>query len=341
METIVTTSILALLIVLPSLYLSWKLLSSSTSPKIEAPQPAGRLPIIGHLHQLARADQLPFRLFADLADKYGPIFTLFLGAHRTVIINSGELAKECFTTNDKAMAGRPQVALAKYMGYNCAMFGMATYGPYWREIRKIATLELLSSRQVELLKHIRTTEIELSLKDLYLKWSANTAINGYQLPIKVDMKEWLGDLTFNITTMNLAGKRYFGANVIGDEAAARKYRELIDRFFYLAGLFLISDAIPCLEWLDLGGNIGAMKEVNEGLDPIFSTWVKEHRQWRAANPDQPNRDFIDIMLSSLGKPEFADYDSDIVVKSTLLVSSFCFWTCEQTNCLCYCVVSSV
>lgn len=308
-----------LLLALPFFYISWKQLSSrSSSKKLEAPQPAGKLPVIGHLHQLAGSTQPTFRLLADLADRHGPVFTLFLGANRAVVISSWELAKECFTGNDKVVASRPRTAFGRYLGYNNAIFGMAPYGPYWREVRKIVTLELLSSRQVELLKHIRTTEVDLSIKNLYKQWTSSSS----KLPIMVDMKQWFGDLTFNIITTNLAGKRYFGDDVIEDEQEARKYRELIEKFFYLSGLFLISDAIPWLEWLDFGGHIKAMKEVANDIDLLMSSWLEEHRQCQGVNPGLPSKDFIDIMLSKLQKLALEGYDLGIVVKSTLLVSEF-------------------
>lgn len=311
--------VLGVLIAFPFLYFSWeKLFHPFGAPKSrnkkQAPRPAGRWPIIGHLPKLAASKELPFRLLADLADQYGPIFTLYLGVHQTVIISSWELAKECFTKNDRALAARPPLALGKYMASN-HNFGLAPDGPYWRNIRKLVTNELLSNRQVELLKDIRTTEVDLSINELYMQWIGNS-----KPPIKVDLKEWFGDLTFNNITMHLAGKRYFGANMnIGDEKTVGKYREMINRFFYLGGLFIVSDAIPWLEWMDLGGHIKEMKRVGKGLHQFMSSWLEDHRQWRAANPGHPNRDFIDIMLGSLKKPEFAEYDSDIVVIATLLV----------------------
>lgn len=322
MDSLVTS--LLVVAAFPFLYFLWKKifhpfgsLSTGTNKK-QAPRPAGKWPIIGHLPQLVASKELSFRFFANLADQHGPIFTLQLGVHQTLVISSWEFVKECLSENDRLWATRPPAAFGKHMAYNSG-FSMAPYGPYWREIRKLATLELLSSRQVELLKGVRTTEVDLSIKDLYMQWVSNE-----KLPIMVDLKKWFGDLTFNITTMYLAGKRYFGANLIGDEKSAAKYREWVDRFFYLSGLFVVSDAIPWLEWLDLGGHIGAMKKVDEALDPLWSSWLEEHRQWRAAHPSHPNRDFVDIMLTNLEKPEIRKYDPDIVIKSTLLVrKSFC------------------
>ncbi|XXG88216.1 hypothetical protein AAC387_Pa12g0457 [Persea americana] len=51
-----------------------------------------------------------------------------------------EAVKDCFTTNDKALSNRASTAVAEHMGYNHAMFGLAPYGPYWREVHKIVML---------------------------------------------------------------------------------------------------------------------------------------------------------------------------------------------------------
>ncbi|GFY86917.1 cytochrome P450, family 82, subfamily C, polypeptide 4 [Actinidia rufa] len=160
----------------------------------EAPQPAGAWPIIGHLHLLGGVDQLLYRTLGDMADKYGPAFNIRLGSRCAFVVNSWEVAKECFTDNDKALASRPTTAAAKLMGYNYAVFGFAPYSPFWREMRKIATLELLSNRRLEMLKHL---------------------------------KRWLEDLTLNVVVRMVAGKRYFGAGADCDDDEARRCQKAI------------------------------------------------------------------------------------------------------------------
>nr|XP_023899749.1 uncharacterized protein LOC112011612 [Quercus suber] len=63
-----------------------------------------------------------------MADKYGPIFTIWLGVHRTLVASSWEIAKECFTTNDKVFANRPKGVALEVLGYNYAMIGFSPYG---------------------------------------------------------------------------------------------------------------------------------------------------------------------------------------------------------------------
>lgn len=86
---------------------------------------------------------------------------LRLGSSKAFVVSSFEVAKDCFTVNDKALASRPMTAAAKHMGYNFAVFGFAPYSAFWREMRKIATIELLSNRRLQMLNHVRVSEISM------------------------------------------------------------------------------------------------------------------------------------------------------------------------------------
>lgn len=285
----------------------------------EAPIAAGYLPILGHLHKLGGNQPLAFTL-AAMADVHGPIFTIWIGGQRTVVVSSSDLTKECFTTNDRVLASRSEDAASKYMGYNCAMFGQAAYGPYWREVRKIATLELLSPRRHEMLKRVRTKEVDMCIQELYMKWVGN-----HGEPVTVDISEWIGDLTFNNIVMSIAGKRDFGANV-GDEKEGREFREVILKFFRLAGSFIVSDAVPWLEWADVGGYIKEMKANFQGIDRFMSAWLEEHRLKRELPSSQhfADEDFMDVMLSTMENFHLADHDPDTVVKATSMVRFLLF-----------------
>ncbi|XP_058070056.1 xanthotoxin 5-hydroxylase CYP82C4-like [Magnolia sinica] len=170
-----------------------------------------------------------------MAEKYGPAFILRLGTRRTLIVSGWEIAKECFTTNDKVLATRPKSASGDNMSYNYAMFGFSPYGAYWREMRKIATLELLCNRRLESLKHVRVTEVGMCMKELYGRW-----VHNGRSPVQVEMKQRLFELTFNTLIMMIVGKRFFsGAHGINDEAAAIKIRKLMERSSYLSGVFVV------------------------------------------------------------------------------------------------------
>lgn len=108
----------------------------------------------GHLHLLGGLDPL-MRALSAMADQCGPVFILRIGVHRLLIISDLNVIKECFTTNDKVLATRPSSTAGKLLGFDYAAFGFSPHGPYWREMRKIATLELFSNRRLKSLQHIQ------------------------------------------------------------------------------------------------------------------------------------------------------------------------------------------
>ncbi|KAK9073336.1 hypothetical protein SSX86_007660 [Deinandra increscens subsp. villosa] len=289
----------------------------------EAPELGGAWPIIGHLHLLSGGDQLLYRTLGAMSDKYGPAFNIRLGTRRAFVVSSWEVAKECFTVNDKALASRPKTAAVKHMGYNYAVFGFAPYTPFWREMRKIATLELLSNRRLEMLRDVRLTEISSGINELYGRWRENS----YN-PVVVELNKWLEHMMLNIVVMMVAGKRYFGVGGGGDEA--ERCQKAISDFFRLIGIFVVSDAIPFLWWLDLQGYEKQMKKTARDLDLVLGGWLDEHREKRRRRSlldhvkqngeGEGVKDFIDVMLSLEDQGQLSDieHDSDTSIKSTCL-----------------------
>ena len=165
-----------------------------------APEPSRAWPLIGHRHFL-RAAKPQHQAFGAMADKYGPIFCFHIGLRKTFLVSSWDAAKECFTTMDKAFATRPRSLAGKLMGYDHAMFGFSPYGTYWRDVRKLASVELLSNRQLELLNHVRDSEVKLFIKELYGQW-----IQNGDRPLLVEMKEKYWHLVANVMVSAVAGK---------------------------------------------------------------------------------------------------------------------------------------
>ncbi|XP_050231590.1 xanthotoxin 5-hydroxylase CYP82C4-like [Mercurialis annua] len=279
------------------------------------PEPAGAWPIVGHLPLLGGSNQLLHRTFKTMADKLGPIFLIRLGIHQAVIVSDKELARECFTVNDKVFPTRPKSLAVKIMGYNHAMLGFAPYGKYWRDMRKLAVVQLLSNRRLELLKHVIDTETKLFIKDLYQE----SVKNGGQSAI-VEMKERFEELTLNIIVKMVAGKRLFGSNGIEDDDS-RRFSKALSEFFNLTGMILVSDTVPILGWLDLvKGYVGKMKKTAMELDSVLGRWVKQHREKMIEehNIKEEDRDFIYVMLSVLDDGSISADEIDTIIKATCL-----------------------
>ncbi|RVX14911.1 Cytochrome P450 82A3 [Vitis vinifera] len=186
-----------------------------------------------------------------MADKYGPIFFIKLGAQPVLVVSNWEVAKECFTTNDKAFANRPKLIAVEVMGYNNAMFGFSPYGSYWRQMRKIVTTHLLSNRSLEMLKLVRISEVKATIKELHELWVSKKSDSNM---VSVEMRRWFGGLALNLAVRMTAGKRF------SSDKEGVEYHKAIRCFFELTGKFMVSDALPFLRWFDLGGYEKAMKK---------------------------------------------------------------------------------
>ena len=211
-----------------------------------------------------------------------------------------------------AASSRPKMAAVELIGYNYAMFGFAPSGPYWRQMRKLATLKLLSNHRIQLLKDIRVSEVATFLKELYM-----------HVPL-VEFKRWFGDLTLNVILRMVAGKRYSFISDSSNEdekKEACRVQDAVRKFFYFAGVFVVGDVVPYLRWLDIGGHEKAMKKTAKEIDAILGEWIQEHKQRRRAGDAGPagEHDFMDAMLTVLQGADLGDYDKDTVNKATCLV----------------------
>lgn len=292
-----------------------------TGKKKAAPKAGGAWPVIGHLHLLGGAEP-PHIVLGNMAEKYGPIFTIKMGVYRALVVSSWETAKECFTTHDKAFAGRPRTLASELLTYDGAMMGFSPYGPYWRQVRKITTVELLSNHRLEKLKDVRESEVRAFLKELYKLWDDNRggASKSKGNMVLVEMKRWFGDLTLNIVLRTIVGQTVGYITNVEDEESVTGWKKGLKGFFHWTGVFSVSDALPFLRFLDLEGHGKAMKKTAKELDLAVEDWLQEHKQKRAAGIVKGKEDFMDLMLDVFDNDAEAVQggDSDTINKATSL-----------------------
>lgn len=168
--------LLSLILLILSFTLFLKLLKRQTPP-IKLPPGPPKLPLIGNLHQLASKNTLPHHRLAELAKVYGPIMHLQLGAVPTVVISSPEMAKEVMKTHDAVLCSRPKMMMPEVVFYNCSDIALTPYGEYWRQVRKIATLELFTTNRVRASQPIREEEVQDVIKSLVPEARAGSVVN--------------------------------------------------------------------------------------------------------------------------------------------------------------------
>uniref|UniRef100_A0A6N2LEQ2 Cytochrome P450 n=1 Tax=Salix viminalis TaxID=40686 RepID=A0A6N2LEQ2_SALVM len=293
-------------LVLLVLYGFWKILSrNSESKKLSrAPEPPWAWPVFGHLPGLLSSEPACKTLGA-IADKYGPIYSLKFGIHRTLVVSSWETVKDCLSTNDRVLATRASIAAGKHMFYNNAAL-------------KLTTLQLLSNYRLDMLRHVRVSEVDTFIKGLHSFYAGSV-----DYPAKVNISKLLESLTFNISLRTIVGKRYRSSTYDKENSEPWRYKKAIKKALYLSGIFVISDAIPWLEWLDYQGHVSAMRNTAKELDAVIANWLEEHLKKRTDGElgSESESDFMRREISNLaeGPDQISAHSRDVIIKATSLI----------------------
>uniref|UniRef100_M1ASU8 Cytochrome P450 n=2 Tax=Solanum tuberosum TaxID=4113 RepID=M1ASU8_SOLTU len=242
------------------------------------PGPVG-LPFIGNLHQYDSLN--PHIYFRKLSKKYGKIFSLKIGSATMVVISSAKLAKEVTQIQDLTFCSRPSFLGQQKISYNGHDIAFAPYNDYWREMRKLCVVHLLSLKKVQSFRSIREDEVLRMIKKISQQITASQIIN---------LSNILITLTRTITCRIAFGIRY-------DEEAheKRKFDELLTMTQDMMTHFFFSDYFPLFGWLDkLFGNIQKLEKNFKDLDEFFEELINQH-----LNPNRPKSmegDILDLLL---------------------------------------------
>lgn len=271
--------------------------------KIKLPPSPPKLPIIGNLHQLSGNN--PHLSLRALADKYGPLIYLQLGRIPTVVVSSARLAKEVLKTHDLALCSRPQIFSAKHLFYNCTDVAFSPYGAYWRHIRKICIIELLSAKRVQSFSHVRGEEVARL---------AGRVAESY--PGTTNLSKLLG-LYANDILCRVAFGRDFSA---GGEYDQHGFQKMLEEYQELLGGFSLGDFFPSTEFLHtLTGMKSRLQETFRRFDKLFDQMLSEH-----VNPEretEEQKDLVDVLLDIQKNESAADMPlTTDNVKAIILVS---------------------
>ncbi|XP_028959896.1 cytochrome P450 CYP736A12-like [Malus domestica] len=271
-----------ILVFLTFLWSLIRLINASSRQSRKLPPGPTALPIIGNLHMLG---DLPHRSLQNLAKKYGPIMSMRLGFIPTIVVSSPKTAELFLKTHDTIFASRPKLQASEYMAYGTKAMALTEYGPYWRRIRKLCTLQLLCPSKIEGFAPLRREEVGLLVQSLKVAAEAGEV---------VDFSEKVGELVEGITYRMVLGRK-------NDDMFDLK--GIIEEALFLTGAFNISDYVPFLSPLDLQGLTKRMKRVSKTVDQLLEKIIQDHEQVsRSEVQGNHHKDFVDVLLSSIHQP---------------------------------------
>lgn len=122
------------------------------------------LPIVGNLYDIK---PVRFRCFAEWAQQYGPIISVWFGSTLNVIVSNRELAREVLKEHDQQLADRHRSRSAAKFSRDGKDLIWADYGPHYVKVRKVCTLELFTPKRLEALRPIREDEVTAMVESIF------------------------------------------------------------------------------------------------------------------------------------------------------------------------------
>ncbi|KAI6675753.1 hypothetical protein NL676_003659 [Syzygium grande] len=281
------TSPLALLstFLLIALYFFFHHLRRRSAPKLPPGPPP--LPVIGNLHQLGN---LPHRSLHSLAKSYGSIMFLRLGNKPTVVVSSPEAAELVLKTHDSIFSSRPSVDALHHLSYGNKGMAFAESGAYWRGLRRLCMLQLLSPAKVESFAPMRREELGRMVVRVRAAAAAREAVD-----VSAEVGQLIGDLACRMI-LGCSTRDKFNLKPVIHEA------------LNLAGAFNLADYVPLLGALDLQGMTRRAKAVNRAMDKVFEDVIREHEE---DTTGKYKGDFIDTLLAGMGHPINSSQDEQV------------------------------
>lgn len=247
------------------------------------PGPKG-VPVLGHLHMLGKN---PHQDLYRIAKDHGPIMYMRFGFVPNIVVSSPEAAELFLKTHDLVFASRPPHQAAKYLSWDQRNLSFGAYGPYWRNMRKLCTLELLSILKINSYQPMRREELGLFVESL--KEAAKERV-------AVDLSVKVSSLTAEMSCRMVFGKKYDDKDI--DE---RGFKGVINEGMKLAALPNLGDYFPFLGVLDLQGLTKRMRALAKVFDDFFEKVIDDHV--RAGDHGQ-TKDIVDTMMSLMQSGEY-------------------------------------
>lgn len=260
---------------------AWGKCSSRGKP---IPGPRG-LPFLGSMNLMAN---LAHRQLAATAERLGAkrLMAFSLGETRLIVTSNPDVARDIL--NSSVFADRPIKESAYSLMFNRAI-GFASYGVYWRTLRRIAATHLFCPKQINSAAFQRK-EIAAEMVALMGSYSGD-----------VRVRDILKRASLNNMMCSVFGRKY---GLASSDNEADELRRLVEEGYELLGKLNWSDHLPLISGFDLQN----IRNRCSKLVPRVNRFVKRIISEHSARHNRKNRDFVDVLLSLNGPDSLSEED---------------------------------
>jgi hypothetical protein len=235
---------------------------------------------------------------------------LYFGKVPVLVVSSADAARKVMKTHDLVFCDRPHSKIFDILLYGSKDVASCAYGEYWRQIKSLSVLHLLSNKRVRSYDRVREEETLRMME--YIKECCSSAS-------PLNLTELCSTITNDIVCRVALGRRY-------REGKGNKFQEVLSEFGELLGTVCIGDYIPWLDWLaKVNGFYSRAEKCAKYLDEFIEQVIEEHiSRWSDGDvsvDSEDHNDFVDVLLS-VQKTNAIGFPIDRTsIKALILVSN--------------------
>ncbi|NP_001142304.1 putative cytochrome P450 superfamily protein [Zea mays] len=248
------------------------------------------IPFLGHLHLV----KTPFHsALGRLAERHGPVFSLRMGCRRAVVVSSPECARACFTEHDMSFANRPRFESMRLVSFDGAMLSVSSYGPYWRTLRRVAAVQLLSAHRVACMSPVICAEVRAMVRRM-----ARLAAGG---AARVQLRRRLFELSLGVLMETIARTKTSRSEACAADTdvspEASELTRISEEIMPYLGTANLWDYLPFLRWFDVFGVRNKLMAAVRWRDAFLRRLIDAERRRMDGDGDGEKKSMIAVLLS--------------------------------------------
>jgi len=265
------------------------------------------IPFIGHLHLV----KTPFHsALTRLAARHGPVFSMRMGHRRAVVVSSPECAKACFTEHDQTFANRPHFPSIRLVSFDGAMLSVSSYGPYWRNLRRVAAVQLLSAHRVACMSSFISAEVRAMVRRM--SRAAAAAPDG---AARIQLKRRLFEVSLSVLMETIAQTKTSRTEANADtdmSPEAHEFKQIIDELVPYLGMANRWDYLPVLRWFDVFGVRNKILDAVSRRDAFLRRLIDGERRRLDEGSESEIKSMIAVLLT-MQKSEPEVYTDTVII----------------------------
>lgn len=209
---------------------------------------------------------------------------LELGEALTFIVSSVEAAREVLQTHELAFAQRPKTIGFEVVASDHPGLIVSPYGEYWRHMRKVCVMELLSAKRVLSFQSVREEEAWRFIESISLS-------SHQQVPIN------LSKMLFLVTNGMIARAAFHKKCKYEDEFIA-SVKDLVT----LSTGLTVPDCFPSIKFLSyMTGLKPRLMRMQKKLYQILDDIIDDHKMKLDSTSkvdEEDKKDLVDVLLEA-------------------------------------------